>query len=805
MDDPWGSPWADESPSQTTPHQKDERVVSFSTPVRGSELALAGKTNTPWSEDNNTENELGDWAAFPVEERGRQLGFDGTADGWNNEGLEVRKEDATRASGSWKDDEEHKVVDVLKLKPSLLANPPEGSRQVSPDPWAPEFRSDVHDEQELEVEICPVEEIKEESTIHPSIPNTSHPLEPNGDLVETQGLENQPKEEQPPPESIEISEQSTNHQDYVSSRPSSSPSDHSHHNDSTAESPRTSLDDEPRRPQMERKVSAKVKYLVEHFDGLAKHDSRESSRTRSDTRGSENGTTNVDEEDGFGDFGEFEEGGSEVGNELEDVSFEKTPIAPVAPLTSESELGKLANIPKKDPGPLEFRIDTSLIDDLFSSGVDKDVHGPPAEKAFIPDRIINDSFSSLEQRKTWYRISRYGTMRKYNSGDDENYVRINWIRSQVRAETLKIVARWMEEDRISGRVVLGGSSKGSSLFGWSDRKTPVDISAAFAAKEVKRNSICKTPGDVAEVPREPESPTSGSTNEIKLMPQPTAQFGWSMASPLPQEKVQIPIQMKPAPERSSEPAVSIGNTQSPSRQSMQNGLHSLKPIPQRPAAPIKPILPPSIPKISTSFSSNPVIATEEDDWGEMVSSPVVAASTLALPRGLRHKKSRSLGQPTAFAQSPFTSQSQISPSRGHISRMSFDDILIPEVNNPWSPTPTPLSTKAIAINPDSYSPFFNDDTPTPRAPNPPPAFNTRTPNSSIDAWASVDFSIFDTPSAPPPSRPQQPKAPLPKPAAFTPPPISPPQSQKAREKIEQDRTVQSIIKGLPDLSFMLRR
>jgi hypothetical protein len=33
----------------------------------------------------------------------------------------------------------------------------------------------------------------------------------------------------------------------------------------------------------------------------------------------------------------------------------------------------------------------------------------------------------------------------------------------------------------------------------------------------------------------------------------------------------------------------------------------------------------------------------------------------------------------------------------------------------------------------------------------------------------------------------------------------PPRSQKSREEIEQDRIVQSVVNGLPDLSYMLRR
>jgi hypothetical protein len=114
-----------------------------------------------------------------------------------------------------------------------------------------------------------------------------------------------------------------------------------------------------------------------------------------------------------------------------------------------------ARFVRKDLGPVEFTVDTSIFDRLYP-GIEAK---PPSKKLFIPDTITRDSFSSTEERKTWYRISRYGTMRKYNAGDDENYVRVNWTQSQVRADALKIVARWIEEDRISGRVVLGGQQR----------------------------------------------------------------------------------------------------------------------------------------------------------------------------------------------------------------------------------------------------------------------------------------------------------------------------------------------------------
>jgi hypothetical protein len=48
---------------------------------------------------------------------------------------------------------------------------------------------------------------------------------------------------------------------------------------------------------------------------------------------------------------------------------------------------------------------------------------------------------------------------------------------------------------------------------------------------------------------------------------------------------------------------------------------------------------------------------------------------------------------------------------------------------------------------------------------------------------------------------------MPKSVTFSTPAVTsiPPRSQKSREEIEQDRIVQSVVKGLPDLSYMLRK
>jgi len=81
--------------------------------------------------------------------------------------------------------------------------------------------------------------------------------------------------------------------------------------------------------------------------------------------------------------------------------------------------------------------------------------------------------------------------------------------------------------------------------------------------------------------------------------------------------------------------------------------------------------------------------------------------------------------------------------------------------------------------------------------------------ANVDPWASADFSFFEIGVVPVS---KQAAAPIPKSipprsVTFSTPAVAsiPPQNQKSREELEQDRIVQSVVKGLPDLSYMLRK
>jgi hypothetical protein len=929
MDDPWGSPWADEIQLSQPVSTKEshDNAEGPKTPVKASSLALQKQTNSPWDNANDADDDgFGDWAAAPSE---AGIGLDGAHhgahDGWGDLGgdTHLTKQDTNGFSAAWNEIPTVPEKDISKLTPSLLPKPTDIARQPSPDPWAfdsvnykkPELNKALLEEGGVHketrniasgnVEWDPQEETSGSSESWPGpkdilieqamaeeerpghgildgldgqqteitnnesgrvekdfqepaksldlesevLPETTDitPKKPTEDK-EHEGVRipNGVEDSQEPAKPLPIPERASTSQevDHMSSRPSTSPSEQSHHDDIFSESPRTSLEEDPTRPQMPRKVSSKVQELVEHFDTLAKEEAPEiiSGRTSAIERGVETPRQSDDEEeeDDTDDFGDFEEGQSDLDESVEASGLVETSTSPatpdskVPPQVVERDLqhSPETRTPKKEYGPVEFIPDPSLLSELYPDVEDK----PATESCFVPDRVPNDSFTSTEQRKTWYRVSRYGPMRKHNMGDDENYTRVNWTQSEVRVETLKVVARWIEEDRISGRVVLGGGSKAGSMFGWNDQKpAPASISAAFASKVKKVKNV---PVESAvEVPREwpkglvrdrstskGRSPSKArrrssvksvkSPEEAKVERQsPVANFGWNTV-PESSQKSHSRASSTKMSSGSISNAIPLANPTSPLQKrsslsrssSAASAFQPIEPTRKKSVSIMKVQVPPLQANASVpQAASNAAVARfpeDDDDWGEMISSPATSTPpVLPQQNGLRHKKSQSLGgaftspkashQPTAPVQS-------VDWGRSHRSTLSFDDILKPET---WSP-----QSARSQENPNLF-------------PTPSNAFSSPVGQTvpaeplmsgNKDPWASVDFSFFEAASAPPTLK----TAPVPLPKAIPTKTVSfastrvsapLPGTRQSKEEMEQDRIVQSVVKGLPDLSYMLRR
>ncbi|KAJ3472073.1 hypothetical protein NLG97_g11311 [Lecanicillium saksenae] len=95
------------------------------------------------------------------------------------------------------------------------------------------------------------------------------------------------------------------------------------------------------------------------------------------------------------------------------------------------------NSTKSDTKPPLYPVDLSNLDALFPGSKPSTTNPEP-----VPDVIIDNSYTTTSERKTWYRISRFGSMRKHDSGDEDNYKRITWANSQVHDKTLHIQKGW---------------------------------------------------------------------------------------------------------------------------------------------------------------------------------------------------------------------------------------------------------------------------------------------------------------------------------------------------------------------------
>lgn len=84
---------------------------------------------------------------------------------------------------------------------------------------------------------------------------------------------------------------------------------------------------------------------------------------------------------------------------------------------------------------------------------------------------IRINTNCCDSRKAWYRISRDGTVGKHNSSGDD-YIRVAWPKSKVRADVCEIVNRWIREGRFSVNGAMGGERSYGPMFGWGEGAGP---------------------------------------------------------------------------------------------------------------------------------------------------------------------------------------------------------------------------------------------------------------------------------------------------------------------------------------------
>lgn len=241
------------------------------------------------------------------------------------------------------------------------------------------------------------------------------------------------------------------------------------------------------------------------------------------------------EEDAFDDddFGDFEEEGDDV---LEDETTNniESPVdaEPSSPNNGSNSAQDLSEYVPSSPKPFvkaDFTPDLSLVGQLFpATGNNKELQ-----------EVDDSPIKPTNARKAWYRLTRLETLHEVGSGKDhDNYVRVGWQGSTVRAETNQVVARWASEDRINGRTLLGGKS--GAMFGWDSPKFS-PASSVFSFHSHKRNaSAATTPKkavfDLEETKQRPASLAVPPLRKPSISAAiDVPQFSWSSAVDEPDE------------------------------------------------------------------------------------------------------------------------------------------------------------------------------------------------------------------------------------------------------------------------------
>ncbi|KAK8079128.1 hypothetical protein PG994_002935 [Apiospora phragmitis] len=569
------------------------------------------------------------------------------------------------------------------------------------------------------------------------------------------------------------------------------------------DSPITSIDEDaslrPQQPST-RKVTGKIAVLVDKFDGLARAASEEpielqrptSSRNQSKeisretlqpTAGDELKTDSAEASVAFDDAREAVVDNEQLnGSTAVSASPDgKRDGFEESSTVAHSETRRSASVPVQELiekfGPISFNVDLDGLQTIFPDIPDDASNGANGDGE-LPDRIISDSFTNLEQRRIWYRISRYGSIRKHDSGDDENYLGIQWATSKVHEETVKVVRRWKEEDSISGRPTFG-LGKRTSGFNWDLGSAPIDMDKIFARKPrastkssiptvALRSSVELPNGRTVRASTLPHSSLTGPRVGAKA-------FGWSSATPEP-----------------SSPALPLGTetTASPNPDSARNSLS----------------LPPTPAHISTSRDEVDEGDDDDDEWGEMVASPTFAKG-LSLSNGFPD-----IGNPEPCSSKLDTTLPE------DLEQMPFQQHTPEEISintsNPEDTSNAPASEQVA----ESTS-LFSSDTSNSQFTADILAFEPVAESTSL--FSAENFSCFETP-APQPIQEQQAEAPIadkstgppvqvanklqtipemPTPATVI---LGPVQSSKKEEQEGMSQAVEDIIRNLPDLSYMLR-
>ncbi len=779
MDDPWGSPWAvtdsDKDPKLASPAKSDlapppRAFLSASSSPR----IPAIPEPSPWGGDDAG---FGEWTTASDTPSAHSV----WAGGWGGSSPNLAptpRDDLLNTTSpiAW-------PGNVATPKP---ANGSSAFRHPSPDPWATGFSSRRPSNDGVSTPRLVVEAASPVDS--PAEPDTSEKKDALGVDADPawQTSEADPTTERPataesgaaavklqdedsgqehtalaaiPSVEVRVSvESAPQGHDDRSSTPSN---DNTDHEDERQDSPISSIDEDPQslRPGS-RKPPGKVQELVHKFDGLARAASEEPVVV---SRGRSKSPMSVGNRDGLDDAGDFED--FEDAEELEPSPAPQTTATesrgPAAESLAAAEISTALLPPaaghisrSTSPiamfGPLKFGVDLSLLAELFTTL--PELPGDAAVDREVSDHIIKDSFTQISERKTWYRVSRLGSSRRHNAGDDESYRRVAWRSSTVHDDTIKIVRRWMEEDSIAGRVALGGgiSKTQKNMFGWDSSAEPVTLDAVFRKKkshsrasslqplQPSRLSLDAIDGPTKQAPQgRPLHRPSGSAGPGIVS------FGWSSASVVSTGQTRTTSSLHGPPDANAAP------------------LDAHLPTPHVPSATGPRPLP--TPAISTAgLVQGGSVPDEDDEWGELVSSPVASQ-----PIETRSAVQRSSTTPPSAESGPQ-----------------------PQSNSAFGVARSPVQAPGDPWGAVDFSVFESAPT----------RLDVQAPAPGL-----VESSVQGPTPAPKPGAAAAPSGRTMKRSSPSPAPIGTSTASSAVDpQVQEDETARRILADLPDLSYMLR-
>lgn len=917
MDDPWGSPWATND-SSTNLEPFPRASITLEPPGRTLTRNRSFSTQSPWaaSEDDG----FADWTtgdsglALPPAAVSPSPGWSawGGENGLNTSQTHLASRAREGSLGQpsptlWP------TATSPGLQPTKTISRRSSARslfrQPSPDPWATEFSQnrlslpaavhnstdqpsfsalERHEEEPEQQDPETNEHVKPEAPGHvaqTAEPSTGEAGSPK-DLVIDRDTTHTAADE----ECEARGRGAENNTNSPTLSRHSSLSEDSQHGDRPPESPITSMDEDTKdRPAMTRRSSAKVQELVHLYDGLAKKKDQTlltpdltGGRQRSASRSMSIQSGKTDFASDFGDFENAQDEESSRPSKQSSISgsprrpssragrlrsLSKTSLSASAAVLTQpvpspilEEVSSKLNDLRERFGPVKFDVNLGSVDQLFD--VKRLDQEQPSVKDYSLDAIdgvIKDSFTTVSERKTWYRISRPGTLRKHDMGDDENYRRVTWAGSKVRDDVTKTVRRWMEEDSYNGRPVIGGGSTiKSGGFNWDakSKAEPLSFDQIFG----KRKSVQPLQSTAASLPRplslQPEPKVSGHSRNSSIgvkslpprsplsIPEPPSgpAFGWSTGM----NDTPTPASSRPSSQYVRQ-SLDVNSVRSgPSRTTSMHEPES--------RSSIQLAVPPSAPTLVSSVGASnlPALAIaddEDEEWGDMVASPAVESrpASILFDNSFNGSMSSLHAQ---FAEAPVPKLDAATTLRAVTSKLEETQGLSKEGPaasvaplDIWDFSAFDSKLSAPAIPPTITSkPEFDFDTPlqsptlsVPSRTGSPSSFPFSKPTTSTSPVRAGSPSSLQQPKPPTPSVPFRPQhgqhrsksslnlvRPSPLHNVITPKAVSPALSPApATPIVAETRTVsfapdedelstedaaivRQIVGGLPDLSYMLR-